>query len=100
MSLPVRRALTVFALAAALFLALPAPSRAAGLSGWSPAGGLAARVGSWLQALGLLRVPAPASSRPSVRWEKEGGALDPNGRPSPPPPPDSATTEAGDPGGL
>jgi hypothetical protein len=90
MSQPIRRVLAAIALMAALLLAVPAPSHAAGFR--EPAT-LAMRVWAWLESL-LLGTPEPAVD---TRWEKEGSAIDPNGRttPAPPPPASSTTSEEG-----
>ncbi|HEX9944689.1 MAG TPA: hypothetical protein VGG03_21980 [Thermoanaerobaculia bacterium] len=80
MSQSVRRAFAAAGLALALLLTLPAPSRAAGP--WEePAARLAARVWSWLESLGIV-APQPASPfrQPAARWEKEGSAINPDGR--------------------
>ncbi|HKI05160.1 MAG TPA: hypothetical protein VKK31_24485 [Thermoanaerobaculia bacterium] len=69
MSRRIRRTLATAGLMAALFLALPAPSTAAGP--WEPAASarLTVRVWSWLESLGLTpRQP-----------EKQGSMIDPNG---------------------
>ena len=74
-----RRTLAKAGLLAALFLALPMPSQAAGP--WEPGivVGVATRAWSWLENLGLIpRQPAPAQ-RPVSRWEKQGSMIDPNG---------------------
>ena len=75
-----RRWLATAGLMAALLLAVPAPSLAAGF--WRPAAelpGLVARAWSWLESLGVVRrVPEPAR-RPVAVWEKEGPMIDPNG---------------------
>lgn len=75
-----RRWLATAGLMAALQLAIPAPSLAAGF--WKPAvelPGLAATAWSWLESLGVVRrMPQPAR-RLSVVWEREGVMIDPNG---------------------
>jgi len=74
-----RRALAALGLTAALLLALPVPSRAAGL--WEvPALGFTARAWAWLESLGLPGRQAAAPHRPAAAWEKEGSAIDPDGR--------------------
>jgi hypothetical protein len=79
-----RRSLAAMGMAAALTLALPAPSHAAGLWAAPAAADLTARVWSWLESLGLApRPPAAASRRPLARWEKQGNMVDPNGQPLP-----------------
>src|SRR4029453_12133949 len=74
-----RRTLAVASVIAALFLALPAPSQAAGLWSWEPVD-LAARLWSWLEDLGVLPQGAPSAHQPSIRWEKEGSMVDPDGQ--------------------
>jgi hypothetical protein len=75
----IRRSLAMIGLLTAFFLALPAPSQAAAL--WEPAAsaGIAVRVWSWLESLGLAPRPAATSRRPASRWEKQGSMIDPNG---------------------
>jgi hypothetical protein len=90
-----RRVLAALSLTAALLLALPMPARAMGL--WEiPSVGLTARVWSWLEKLGI-GGKGTETGRPAARWEKEGSAIDPDGRPHPgvPTPPASATSDAG-----
>ncbi len=72
-----RRTLAALGLMAALLLAAPAPSRAAGL--WEiPAAvpEIAARVRAWLEGL-----PPEAHGGRAARTAKQGSAIDPNGRP-------------------
>ncbi|HEY9421367.1 MAG TPA: hypothetical protein VIW92_08135, partial [Thermoanaerobaculia bacterium] len=67
-------------LMAALLLAIPAPSLAAGF--WRPAAelpGLAATAWSWLESLGVVRRMPEPSRRPAAVWEKQGVMIDPNG---------------------
>jgi hypothetical protein len=76
-----RPVLAALALTAALLLAAPAPSRAAGL--WEVpvlSLGIAVRVRTWLE--GWRPGPRRAPVRP-VRNTKQGSALDPNGSPLP-----------------
>jgi len=99
MSHRIRRTLTVLGLLAALFLALPSPSNAAGL--WDPAATavLTSRVWSWLEGLGLTPHKPATARRPAARLEKAGTAIDPNGTTPPP----STTSDQGsgiDPNGL
>lgn len=71
-----RTLIVAVALGAALAVALPAPSEAAGLRG----GGFPV-VKAWERAWDwLARLAAPGEED---RWEKEGGAIDPNGSPTP-----------------
>jgi hypothetical protein len=74
-----RRALAVTALAAALWMALPAPSAARQLGGWGTAT-LWERAWTWLAQL--------QGGREGAVQQKEGSGIDPDGRtiPSPPPP--------------
>lgn len=92
MSLRNRIVSIAIALAAALFLAAPAPSRAAGL--WEEPisiAGAVERFWSWVTGLW----PDGGSSEPTTRWEKEGGMINPNGQPNTAPPP--ASSAPGDP---
>jgi hypothetical protein len=85
-----RRWLAAVGLMAALSLASPPPTVAAGL--WmSPAdvSGLVDRAWPWLERLGLVR-RAPRKPVMAV-WEHEGAMIDPNGLPAPPPPPTSSS---------
>jgi hypothetical protein len=86
----IRRSLAMIGLLTAFFLALPAPSQAATL--WEPAAsaGIAVRVWSWLESLGLAPRPAAPPRRPASRWEKQGSMIDPNGTPTHP----AATTNS------
>jgi hypothetical protein len=61
-----RRFLAAAGVAAALTLAMPSPSRAAGPWEVTVPTTLAVRAWSWLESLGL-----------GVRWEKQGSAIDP-----------------------
>jgi hypothetical protein len=73
MSQRIRRSLAVSLLVAALPLALPAPSQAAGL--WAPAAPTVwmSRAWSWLESLGLVSgKPAPAPRRSAAQREKSG----------------------------
>jgi len=105
MSQQKRRFLAAAGLAAALTLALPAPSGAAGLWEVRVPATLAVRAWAWLESLGLGARPAPVR-RPSARWEKQGSAIDPNGatarviRPASPPDDPSEQGSAIDPNGL
>lgn len=92
MSQRIRRNLAAAGLLTVLSLALPVPSRAAGL--WNPesAAVLTARVWSWLEGLGL--TPSkPAARRPPARWQKAGGTLD--GATTTPQPPTTTTSDQG-----
>lgn len=75
------RVLAAMGLTVALTFAMPAPSHAVGL--WqAQASTLAVRAWSWLEGrLGLIprRSPVPARQPANVR-EKQGSAIDPNGR--------------------
>ena len=94
-----RRALAALGLTAALFLALPVPSRAAGL--WEvPALGFTARAWAWLESLGLLGRQAAPPHRPAAAWEKEGSAIDPDGRKVPGATSTTPSSPAPDPEGL
>jgi hypothetical protein len=77
-----RRWLAAAGLMAALFLAAPAPTLAAGL--WvSPTdlSGLVDRAWPWLERLGLVH---RAPKKPVVAvWEREGVMIDPNGATAP-----------------
>jgi hypothetical protein len=73
-----RRFLAAAGLAAALTLAVPSPSRAVGLWEVTVPATLVARAWSWLESRGLGVRTVPAR-QPSVRWEKQGSAIDPNG---------------------
>ena len=75
-----RRVLAAVGLTMALTLALPSPSQAVGLwRGQAP--DLAARAWSWLEALGLIpRRPTLTARQPANVREKQGSAIDPNGR--------------------
>ncbi|HSG38443.1 MAG TPA: hypothetical protein VLE27_02300 [Thermoanaerobaculia bacterium] len=75
-----RRWLATAGLMAALSLAVPAPSTAAGL--WRSAAelpGLSATAWSWLESLGVVRRMPEPSRRPVAVWEKQGVMIDPNG---------------------
>lgn len=93
-----RRWLAAAGLMAALSLASPAPTLAAGL--WaSPAdvSGLVGRAWPWLERLGLVH-RAPKKPVTAV-WEHEGVMIDPNGTPVPtPPPPTSSSAVSSNPG--
>jgi hypothetical protein len=77
-----RRVLAAVGLTTALTLALPSPSQAVGLwRGQAPDLALAARAWSWLEALGLIpRRPTVPARQPANVREKQGSAIDPNGR--------------------
>ena len=67
------------ALLAALFLTAPAPSHAVVHPSWQlPLTGVWERAWSWLAQI----LPGGAPQKPGVR-EKEGGAINPDGRPTP-----------------
>jgi hypothetical protein len=74
-----RIALATAALLAALFLAAPSPSHAA-VQPWSlPIAGAWDRAWTWLAHL----LPGAAPKKPGAVQEKEGGAINPDGRTSP-----------------
>ena len=83
------------ALVAALALAMPAPARAVGfLGGAYPMAGALERAWGWLT---RLVVPEAAPSpRLRARWEKEGSAINPDGRTSPSTPPTAMAVELPD----
>jgi len=87
-----RVAVAACALSAALFLAVPSASRAAGArQARLPAAGFVERVWSWIAELW----PAGGSPAPASRWEKEGSVISPEGQPhttatSPTSPPDDS----------
>lgn len=87
-----RRAVATLGLVAVLFLILPTPSQAAGL--WETP--VITRLWSWMESLGIVKPPT-RSRKPTARWEKQGSAIDPDGRtiPGPPAPPASATSDQG-----
>ena len=74
----IRRTLAIVAVLSTLSLALPVPAQAANLRSWNPAD-LSGRVWSWLQELGLSLRP----QEPESRLEKEGSAVNPDGRTAP-----------------
>jgi hypothetical protein len=77
-----RRVLAALGLTAALLMVLPMPARALGL--WEiPSVGLTARVWVWLEKLGIGGKTAETERRPVARWEKEGSAINPDGRTTP-----------------
>lgn len=81
MSQQIRRVLVALGLMAALFLAAPAPSRAAGLRSALPVNDLAARFWAWME--GLLpgaTVQSPVSHKPAAGLQKEGSMIDPDGQ--------------------
>ena len=87
-----RSALAALALGAALVLTIAVPAHAAGHApGRIPALGTLEHAWDWLAGL-LLPEPVSTSPRQAVRLEKEGGAINPDGRTSPNPPPPSTTT--------
>ncbi|MEA2599746.1 MAG: hypothetical protein QOF89_738 [Acidobacteriota bacterium] len=92
-----RIVIAAIALVAALFLAAPTPARAASLSeGRLPLAGAWERAWSWLAELVFPGGGAPA--RPTARWEKEGSAINPDGRTTPStsaPAPPLATADEG-----
>jgi hypothetical protein len=77
-----RTVFATFLLMAALVLAAPPPSHATALQPGKapsfPAFNVWERACSWLAAL----LPDGVSSKPMAGMEKEGGAIDPNGRPT------------------
>jgi hypothetical protein len=78
------------ALAAVLLLMAPAPSRAAAFREVKlPAAGLVEQLWSWLAD----RLPGGASMEMAARWEKEGSAIDPMGKPQTTPPPASTAQD-------
>lgn len=91
MSQRIRTLVVTVALGAALAVALPAPSGAAVLRGGSfPALDVWERAWDW-----LARLMPPLEE---ARWEKEGGAINPDGSPtagSAAPTPDPGTTNQG-----
>lgn len=95
MSLRFRRTAAALSLGTALFLVSPVPSQAAG---FGPSPVTLARVWTWLESLGIVK-PVPSQHKPAARWEKEGSAIDPDGRTIPgttlTAPPDSATSDQG-----
>lgn len=107
MSQRIRNVVTAITLIAALFLAAPTPARAAPFTeGRLSFTGAWERAWSWLTE--LVFPGGGASQRRTARWEKEGGAINPDGwkkegsmitpdgRTTPsPPPPSSVTTDEG-----
>jgi len=91
----IRRSLAMIGLLTAFFLALPAPSQAAPLWGPAASAGIAVRVWSWLESLGLAPRPAATSRRPASRWEKQGSMIDPNGLLPTTPPPSATSSDQG-----
>lgn len=89
MSQHVRRVLAALGLMAALLLAAPVPSRAAGLWDLPTVPGIAARVWTWLESLTGTPRTTPSSPRAAVRGEKQGPD---SGVPVSSPAPDSAAT--------
>jgi hypothetical protein len=87
----------VVALVAALTVAVPAPSQAAGLRGESlPVVDAWERAWQWL--VRLVGPGEPASSRRIARRDKEGSRIDPDGSPKPgavAPAPGTSTSEEG-----
>lgn len=78
-----RIVLAAVALVAALSLAAPSPSHAAGLQPWRiPAVDLWERAWNWMAGL----LPGGASQKPTISQEKEGSAINPNGSLAPLPP--------------
>lgn len=105
MSQRIRTLVVAVALGAALAVALPAPSEAAVLRGGSrPVLDIWERAWEWLA---RLVAPGERPARwdkqggaidPNGAWEKEGGAIDPDGSPKPgsaAPAPDTNTSEEG-----
>ena len=74
---PTRRGLATASLMAALLLAVPAPSRAAGFPALPDAAAVAGRIGSWLESL-LVGAPATSTTEPSPTTQ-QGNMVDPNG---------------------
>lgn len=95
MSQRIRRSLAVSGLVVALFVAVPLPSQAAG---WGEEAGLASffeRLWGWVETF----LPGGLESS----WEKEGSAIDPDGRPIPVPTSSTPGSDQGvmiDPDGL
>jgi len=88
MSQHARRALAALGLAAALLLAAPPPSRAAGLRELPSVTGFAARAWAWLENL--------LPDRPAARGEKQGVSSKTGGSlTSPTAPPPADTTDEG-----
>lgn len=87
----IRNLVVTVALGAALAVALPVPSEAAVLrEGSLPVLDVWERAWDW-----LARLVAPGEE---ARWEKQGGAIDPNGTPKPgsaAPAPETSTSEEG-----
>jgi len=79
MSRKIRRPLAAFSVMAALFLALPAPSHAAGFLEWRPSPGLVAWVWTWLEDLGFGTLGSRPPGSPISWWEKEGSGINPDG---------------------
>jgi len=92
-----RNVVTAIALIAALFLAAPSPARAAPFAaGRPPLSGSWERALSWLA--DLLFPGVSASQHGTAKWEKEGSAINPDGRTTPStsaPAPSSTTTDEG-----
>jgi hypothetical protein len=89
-----RIALATAALTAALFLATPSPSHAAAQPWKLPALDAWERAWSWLAHL----LPASAPQKPGGVQEKEGSAINPDGRTNPTlasPPPGAQADEGG-----
>jgi hypothetical protein len=78
MTLRTRRALAVVSLAAALWMALPAPSAARQPGGWGTVA-LWERAWAWVAQL--------RAGRDGAAQDKEGSGINPDGRTTPAPPP-------------
>jgi len=84
-----RIAIAAVALAASLFLTVPAPSQAAGPRRTAiPVVDAVERLWSWLVGLWT-----GGASVPTTPWEKEGGMIDPFGQPHAATPPPSSTAQ-------
>ena len=86
MSQKIRRSLALASLGVALFMAVPAPSRAMGWGEGTGMGSLFERAWRWMEVF----VPG----RPDSSREKEGSGINPDGQPV------ANSNALGDPGGL
>lgn len=99
MSQQLRRVLVALGLTAALFLAAPAPSQAAGWRNILSGNDLTERLWAWME--GLLQgavAPSLTSHKPAAGLQKEGSMIDPNGQPhsgTVPAPTSSTTSDQG-----